>query len=55
VTKVKVSSNGNYAVKLSKVGKGKNTITLYAIDNAGNKSTEVKRSVTIKPIVLGSR
>jgi uncharacterized repeat protein (TIGR02543 family) len=48
VTKVKVSSKGLFTVKISKVTKGKHTITLYAIDHAGNKSKEVTRSVTIK-------
>ncbi|MBP0726487.1 InlB B-repeat-containing protein [Bacillus sp. RG28] len=48
VTNVKVSSNGTFTVNLSKVGKGKNTITLYAVDKAGNKGSVVNRSVIIK-------
>ena len=48
VTKVKVSKYGKYSIKLSKVSKGKHTITVYAIDQAGNKGSEVKKSVTIK-------
>ncbi|WP_176545079.1 S8 family serine peptidase [Bacillus sp. AFS041924] len=48
VTKVKVSSRGTFTVKLSKVGKGKNKIFLYAVDKAGNKSKVVNRTVTIK-------
>jgi subtilisin family serine protease len=48
VATVKVSSKGTFTVKLSKVGKGKKNITLLAVDNAGNKSFEVKRTVTIK-------
>ncbi|MBP0724623.1 InlB B-repeat-containing protein [Bacillus sp. RG28] len=48
VTNVKVSSKGTFTVKLSKVGKGKNTVTLQARDIAGNSSNVVSRSVTIK-------
>jgi subtilisin family serine protease len=48
VATVKVSSKGTFTVKLTKVGKGKNNLTLYAVDYAGNKSSEVKRSVTVK-------
>lgn len=47
VTNVKVSSNGTFTVNLSKLGKGKSTIILYVVDNAGNKGSEVKRTVTI--------
>lgn len=48
MTKVKVSSKGTFSVKLSKVSKGNNKITLQAIDKAGNKGNEVNRYVTIK-------
>nr|WP_233260553.1 hypothetical protein [Paenisporosarcina sp. OV554] len=37
VTKVKVSSKGTFSVKLSKVSKGNNKITLQAIVKAGIK------------------
>jgi uncharacterized repeat protein (TIGR02543 family) len=48
VASVKVSSKGTFTVKLSKLAKGKNTISLYAVDYAGNKGIQVIRSVTIK-------
>ncbi|WP_088042556.1 Ig-like domain-containing protein [Bacillus sp. EAC] len=48
VANVKVTSKGTFTVKLSKVSKGKNNITLYAIDKAGNKSAAVTRSLIIK-------
>ncbi|WP_419179312.1 Ig-like domain-containing protein [Gottfriedia acidiceleris] len=48
VTKITVSTGGTFTVNLTKLAKGNNTITLYAIDRASNKSVEVKRTVTIK-------
>ncbi|WP_420488195.1 hypothetical protein [Gottfriedia acidiceleris] len=35
-------------MKLPKQSKGTKTITLYAIDNAGNKSHSVKRTIKVK-------
>ncbi len=46
-TKVKVSSKGSFDVKLPKQSKGTKTITLYAIDKAGNKSHSVKRTIKV--------
>ncbi|MEH7402228.1 immunoglobulin-like domain-containing protein [Gottfriedia acidiceleris] len=48
VAKAKVSSKGTFYVKLPKQSKGTKTITLYAIDNAGNKSHSVKRTIKVK-------
>ncbi|PFH87760.1 Ig-like domain-containing protein [Bacillus sp. AFS088145] len=48
VANVKVSSNGTFAAKLPKQRAGKLTITLYAVDKAGNKSDKLVRQVTVK-------
>jgi hypothetical protein len=48
VKQVNASKNGTFTTTLSQLGKRKITITLYAIDNVGNKSAEVKRIVNIK-------
>ncbi len=48
VAKVKVTSKGTFAVKLPKQHKGTITITLSAVDKAGNKSSSVKRTIKNK-------
>ncbi|PGS48707.1 immunoglobulin-like domain-containing protein [Bacillus sp. AFS041924] len=48
VAKAKVTSKGTFYVKLPKQSKGTKTITLYAMDNAGNKSHSVKRTIKVK-------
>jgi subtilisin family serine protease len=48
VAKVNVTSKGTFVVKLSKPSKGKSEYSLCAVDKAGNRSTFVKRSITIK-------
>ncbi|WP_218926915.1 S8 family serine peptidase [Bacillus sp. AFS088145] len=48
VAKAKVSSKSTFDVKLPKQSKGTKTINLYAIDNAGNKSHSVKRTIKVK-------
>lgn len=48
VAKVNVSSKGDFVVKLSKQYTGKFTITLYAVDKAGNKSSSVSHLINNK-------
>ncbi|PEL09791.1 Ig-like domain-containing protein [Bacillus sp. AFS017336] len=48
VANVNASSNGTFAAKLPKQKAGKVTITIYAVDKAGNKSGTVSRQVTVK-------
>ncbi|MEH7453461.1 Ig-like domain-containing protein, partial [Gottfriedia acidiceleris] len=48
VANVKVSSNGTFAAKLPKQKAGKLTITVYAVDKAGNKSDKTVRQITVK-------
>ncbi|WP_179865561.1 Ig-like domain-containing protein [Bacillus sp. AFS017336] len=48
VANVNASSNGTFAAKLPKQNAGKLTITIYAVDKAGNKSGTVSRQVTVK-------
>ncbi|MFB7139933.1 Ig-like domain-containing protein [Gottfriedia sp. NPDC056225] len=48
VANVNASSNGSFAAKLPKQKAGKVTITIYAVDKAGNKSGTVSRQVTVK-------
>ncbi|WP_167555306.1 Ig-like domain-containing protein [Gottfriedia acidiceleris] len=48
VANVNASSNGTFAAKLPKQKAGKLTITIYAVDKAGNKSGTVSRQITVK-------
>jgi subtilisin family serine protease len=48
VAKVKVTSKGTFVIKLSKPSEGKIEYSFCAVDKAGNRSTYVKRSITIK-------
>ncbi len=48
IAKVKVSTKGTFTIKLPKPSKGKTEYTLYSVDQAGNASVKVKRSITIK-------
>ncbi|MES9685793.1 Ig-like domain-containing protein, partial [Gottfriedia acidiceleris] len=48
VGKASVTSKGTFGLKLPKQARGTLTLTIYAVDKAGNKSSSVKRTIKLK-------